>query len=111
MKIGGGSPPIRTARGWLMLYHGVQPGTLVGIYRTFWALLDLEDPRHILEIHDDVPLLESRLELTDPIASLRYLKDVVFTTGIVEHGDHYIVASGEDDLACRITHIPQSIFA
>ena len=111
MKIGGGSPPIRTARGWLMLYHGVQPGTLVGIYRTFWALLDLEDPIHILEIHDDVPLLESRLELTDPIASLRYLKDVVFTTGIVEHGDHYIVASGEDDLACRITHIPQSIFA
>jgi beta-1,2-mannobiose phosphorylase / 1,2-beta-oligomannan phosphorylase len=36
---------------------------------------------------------------------------VVFTTGIVEAGDAYIVASGEADLACRITHIAKSRFA
>ena len=39
-----------------------------------------------------------------------YLRDIVFTTGIAEHGDHYIVASGEADLACRITHIPKTVF-
>jgi predicted GH43/DUF377 family glycosyl hydrolase len=40
-----------------------------------------------------------------------YLRDVVFTTGIADAGDHYIVASGEADLACRITHIPKATFA
>jgi hypothetical protein len=40
-----------------------------------------------------------------------YLRDVVFTTGIADAGDHYILASGEADLACRITHIPKSVFA
>ncbi len=110
MKIGGGSPPIRTHRGWLMLYHGVQPGTLVGIYRTFWALLDLENPEIILEVHDLDPLLESRLELTENIRDLSYLSDIVFTTGIVDDGPDYLVASGEDDLACRITRIPKTTF-
>jgi hypothetical protein len=35
---------------------------------------------------------------------------VVFTTGVVDDGKHFIVASGEDDLACRITRIPKSRF-
>lgn len=111
MKIGGGTPPILTPRGWLMLYHGVQPGTVVGIYRTFWALLDAADPSRVLEVHDDRPLLEAKPELVSEMTDRLYLTDVVFSTGIVEHGENYIVASGEDDLACRITHIPQSIFA
>jgi len=110
MRIGGGSPPILTPRGWLMLYHGVQPGTIVGTYRTFHAYLDPEDPSRILEMKDEVPVLESRPELTEPIRDLSYLSNVVFTTGIVDAGDHFIVASGEDDLACRITHIPKSTF-
>ena len=32
------------------------------------------------------------------------------TTGIIENKDNYIVASGELDLCCRITHIPKSVF-
>jgi hypothetical protein len=35
----------------------------------------------------------------------------VFTTGIADAGDHYVVASGEADLGCRITHIAKSTFA
>ena len=46
-----------------------------------------------------------------PIEDQVYIRDVVFTTGIVDGGDHYIVASGEGDLACRITHVPKSVFA
>ena len=110
MKIGGGSPPIRTPRGWLMLYHGVEPGTVVGTYRTFYAFLNSNDPSRIIDVLDEAPVLESRPELTEHIRDLSYLKNVVFTTGILDAGDHYIVASGEDDLACRITHIPKSVF-
>jgi predicted GH43/DUF377 family glycosyl hydrolase len=36
---------------------------------------------------------------------------VVFTTGVADAGDRYIVASGEADLACRITHMPKALFA
>ncbi len=110
MKLGGGSQPILTDRGWLMLYHGVELKGLVGIYRTFWALLDTNNPSHILHIEDTRPILEAAPELTEPIKDQLYLSDVVFTTGIVEMDDYYVVASGECDLACRITHIPKSAF-
>jgi predicted GH43/DUF377 family glycosyl hydrolase len=110
MKIGGGTQPIRTPDGWLMLYHGVEPGTLVGVYRTFWALLDLENPSRILRVVDEVPILESNPALTQPLKEQMYLSNVVFTCGIADAGDHYVVASGEVDLACRITIMPKSIF-
>ena len=94
-----------------MLYHGVEPGTLVGVYRTFWALLDLNDPSRILHVADEVPLLECNPDLTQSLKDRMYLTNVVFTSGIADAGDHYIVASGEVDLACRITRIPKSIFS
>jgi predicted GH43/DUF377 family glycosyl hydrolase len=112
MKVGGGTPPILTDAGWLMLYHGVEPREKVGCYRTFWALLDRDDPATILRMEDEVPLIEADPDLIRPIAHRVYLPTpVVFTTGIVEAGDAYIVASGEADLACRITHIAKSRFA
>jgi beta-1,2-mannobiose phosphorylase / 1,2-beta-oligomannan phosphorylase len=112
MKVGGGTPPIRTEAGWLMLYHGVEPRGKVGVYRTFWALLDADDPATILRLEDEAPLIEADPELTRAIAHRLYLPTpVVFTTGIVDAGDAYIVASGEADLACRITHIPKVLFS
>ncbi len=112
-RIGGGAPPILTEvagrRGWLTLWHGVEPIGIVGIYRTYWTLLDEAEPwKHIAGSH--FPLLEPRPDLTAPLEDLMYLRDVVFTTGIVDAGDHFIVASGEADLACRISHIPKAAF-
>ncbi len=112
MKVGGGSPPILTDRGWLVVYHGVETRAQVGIYRSFWALLDRDDPSRILHQADDTPLLEANATLTVPIAHQLYLPTpVVFTTGIADGGDHYVVASGEADLACRITHLPKARFS
>jgi hypothetical protein len=59
---------------------------------------------------DTTPVLESRPELTEFLKELSYLTGVVFTPGVVEDGDDLIVASGEDDLACRITRIPKARF-
>jgi predicted GH43/DUF377 family glycosyl hydrolase len=108
-RMGGGAPPIPTEQGWLCLWHGVEPAGLVGIYRTYWSILDRDDPSIVLR-SEHTPLIEPDAALTDPIKDLMYLDNVVFTTGIVDAGDHYIVASGEADLACRITHIPKTAF-
>ena len=110
-RMGGGAPPILTDAGWLVLWHGVEPIGLVGVYRTYWAILDAKDPRRVLYRSDPEPILSPNAVLTQPISDQLYLQDVVFTTGIVDGGPHYIVASGEADLACRITHIPKSCFA
>ena len=109
-RIGGGAPPILTERGWLTLWHGVEPKELVGIYRTYWSILDAADPSRVIAT-DHHAVLEPNPELTAPIADQMYLHDVVFTTGIAEHGEVYVVASGEADLACRITHVPKEVFA
>lgn len=110
VKIGGGTQPILTSKGWLMLYHGVENNADVGIYRTFWALLDIDDPSIILSINDKIPLLESNPVLTEKIKHQIYLNDIVFTSGIVENKDSFIIASGELDLACRMTHISKTHF-
>ncbi|AHE52113.1 glycosidase [Sphingomonas sanxanigenens] len=111
MKLGGGSQPVLTPEGWLMIYHGVETRETVGIYRSFWALLDRDDPSKVLRLEDEVPLLEANAALTAPIAERLYLPTpVVFTTGIADAGDHYIVAGGEADLACRITRIAKERF-
>lgn len=108
-RMGGGAPPVLTDKGWLTLWHGVEPKGVVGIYRTYWTLLDRDDPSIVVAAGEG-PLLEPAPALTRPMRDLVYLDDVVFTTGIVDAGDHFIVASGEADLACRITHIPKARF-
>lgn len=109
-RIGGGTPPILTEDGWLTLWHGVEPSGIVGIYRTYWSILDRDDPARILR-SDHRPLIEANPDLTAALEHQMYVRDVVFTTGIADAGDHYVVASGEADLACRITHVPKAMFA
>ncbi|MFH0999584.1 MAG: glycosidase [Bacteroidota bacterium] len=110
IKIGGGSPPILTENGWLILFHGVEQFGNVGCYKTFWALADKNDPSKILHLEIKKPLLESRPELTRNLKESIYLENIVFTTGIVDFDPYYILASGELDLCTRITHIPKSRF-
>jgi len=51
-KIGLRSPPIETAKGWLLLYHGVRQTAAGGIYRLGLALFDLEKPEVCLQRGD-----------------------------------------------------------
>jgi predicted GH43/DUF377 family glycosyl hydrolase len=52
-KIGLSPPPLETAEGWLMLYHGVRHTPGGCLYRLGLALLDLEDPRRVLRRSDE----------------------------------------------------------
>ena len=108
-RMGGGAPPVLTDRGWLSLWHGVEPAGVAGIYRTYWSLLDPAEPWRVLRTEHD-PLITPNPALTEPLKDRMYLENIVFTTGIVDAGDHYLVASGEADLACRMTWIDKRAF-
>ncbi len=51
-KIGLCSPPIETAKGWLVLYHGVRQTASGSIYRLGLALFDLNEPENCLQRGD-----------------------------------------------------------
>lgn len=110
LKLGGGAQPILTPKGWLVLFHGVEKKGKVGVYRTYWALLDKNEPWKILYLDMQNPILTANPDLTKQLSNNIYIEDVVFTTGIVDYGDNYILASGELDLCTRITHISKSKF-
>ena len=75
-KIGLCSPPIETAKGWLMIYHGVRQTASGSIYRLGLALFDLERP--------EICLQRGNSWLFGPEASYERsgdVKDVVFPCG------------------------------
>lgn len=109
-KVGGGAPPIETEHGWLVFFHGVEKKDIIGRYRTFACLLDRNSPSKILNINYTTPILEHNPKLSYSFKNDKYLEDVVFTSGIEEYSDNYILASGELDLTCRITEIKKKLF-
>ncbi len=52
-KIGLAAPPLETAEGWLLFYHGVRQTASGSIYRMGLALLDLEDPLKVRRRSDE----------------------------------------------------------
>ncbi|MFA6309382.1 MAG: glycosidase [Clostridia bacterium] len=57
-KIGGSMPPIKTDKGWILLYHAVDDNL---IYRGSVALLDLENPSKVIA-RIPYPMLEPKEE-------------------------------------------------
>lgn len=88
-KIGGGSQPIKTKYGWLVIYHGVDR---FFVYRLGVLLVGLDDPgqllyrspNHILEPEETYELGEERC----------YVPNVVFNCGAVPRVDKEVL---EDD--------------
>ncbi|PWI48171.1 glycosidase [Candidatus Heimdallarchaeota archaeon B3_Heim] len=97
MKIGAGAPPIKTAKGWLNIYHGVFPTMDGSVYRLGVALHDLEDPSVLLGISD-----EWILQPEDPWEITGYVHNVVFTCGAVPepNGEVKIYWGGADTVMC-----------
>lgn len=93
-KIGGSTPPIRTEKGWLTLYHGVDSQS---VYRTGAMLLDLDDPLKILGRTPE-PILEP--ETDEEQKGL--VNNVVFPCGNVVIGDTLFVYYGAADTHCCV---------
>ncbi|MBW2312011.1 MAG: glycosidase [Deltaproteobacteria bacterium] len=94
--IGSASPPVKTEKGWLLIFHGVDEES---VYRLGVALFDLEDPSRLLSRHPE-PILEPEedYELHGEV------KEVVFATGICEIEDtYYIYYGAADRVICGAT--------
>lgn len=97
IKIGANAPPIKTADGWLLLYHGV--GANDRHYRLGALLLDLENPAKILGRTFD-PILEP-IEGYERFGQVR---NVVFPCGVGQWKDNlFIFYGGADSCTCLAT--------
>jgi predicted GH43/DUF377 family glycosyl hydrolase len=88
-KIGGSTPPIKTPRGWLVLYHAVGKDKF---YRIGAMLLDLENPLRILHRSPDW-----LLEPEEDYETNGFYKGVVFPCGNVVIGEKLFVYYGGAD--------------
>jgi len=88
LKIGSGPPPIKTKKGWLLIYHGVSNRLN---YRVTAALLDLNDPRKVIARLDE-PILKPENSY-----EIRGEQGIVFPTGAILREGRLIVYYGAAD--------------
>jgi Predicted glycosylase len=89
-KVGASCPPIKTAKGWVLIYHGVSAKDKA--YRVGAFLLDLKDPRKILA-KTKKPFLEPTL----PYETEGYYNGCVFpTANVVKDGTLYLYYGAAD---------------
>ncbi len=92
VKIGAGPPPIKTEKGWLLIYHGVDAEE---IYRAGAVLLDLTDPEKIIA-RSPLPILEP----TEDYEKKGDVPSVVFPTGAVVRKEELFLYYGAADQRC-----------
>jgi beta-1,2-mannobiose phosphorylase / 1,2-beta-oligomannan phosphorylase len=90
-KVGGSTPPLKTEKGWILIYHGVENGGN-GYYRVGAALLDLNDPSKVIgRLNNWILEPEYFYELEGPY------NGCVFPTGNVIVNDTLYVYYGAAD--------------
>ena len=98
-RIGAGTPPLRTAQGWLEMYHGnsrQEEDKGIGAYSAGALLLDLENPRRILGARGKLFAPERDYERQG------FVPNVVFPTGIVEQGGTALIYYGAADTCTAV---------
>jgi len=96
-KVGAGPPPVRTDKGWLLIYHGVDENR---VYRAGAALLDLEKPWKIIARTPE-PILEPEEEYE----KVGDVPNVVFPEGAVVIGNELLVFYGAADKVCCVASV------
>ncbi len=109
MRIGAGSPPIKTKKGWLVIYHGVEGSFKKRVYRAGSFLLSLKNHEKVLA---RTPRNKAFIEPLKPYEKKGYLSNVVFPTGVVEdlNGKDLLVYSGGADSIISVKKIPIKSF-
>lgn len=97
-KVGAGPPPIRTPKGWLVIYHGVSAER---VYRVGAILLDLDNPMKVIARTRD-PILQPETEFE----RVGVVPNVVFPDGAVVHEGELLVYYGGADRVCCAASAP-----
>ena len=88
-RLGAGAAPIKTEKGWLMIYHGA---TRENRYCLGLILLDLEDPSIVIARSED-PIMEP----TATYEKTGFFGEVIFTNGHIVKGDQIQMYYGAAD--------------
>ena len=96
-RIGSGPPPIKTKKGWLLIYHGVDKNL---VYRAGAALLDLSNPSRVVGRTEN-PIFEPE----EPFEKSGRVNNVVFPTGSCIIDDRLYLYYGAADKACCVATI------
>ncbi|HET55101.1 MAG TPA: glycosidase [Ignavibacteria bacterium] len=96
-KIGASSNPIKTDKGWLMLYHGVRGFGISSLYKLGVVLLDLNEPWKVIG-----KSLEPILSPETEYERVGDVNNVVFSNGwiVEDDGSVKIYYSGADTNIC-----------
>jgi len=94
-RIGGGPPPLKTKKGWLIIYHGLKSGKKSS-YSAGAALLDLKNPEKIIARS---PINKPLIKPIQKHEKKGFINNVVFPTGLVPDldGKHLLIYSGAAD--------------
>lgn len=96
-KIGGSTPPLKHAKGWFVIYHGVDAK---GIYHAGAMILDLKDPRKVIARTPE-PILSPEAEYE---WRGLYPHGVVFpTANVVMDGELFVYYGCADKFICVAT--------
>jgi len=88
-RLGAGAAPIKTEKGWLMIYHGA---TRENRYCLGLILLDLKDPSIVIARSED-PIMEP----TAAYEKTGFFGEVIFTNGHIVKGDQIQMYYGAAD--------------
>lgn len=100
-RIGIGTPPIETEKGWLLFYHGVDE---TNTYRLGILFLDQKDPRKIL-YRSPEPIFEPETDYE----KFGFIPNVVFTCGAVEKDNQYFIYYGGADEVIGLATIDKNL--
>lgn len=98
LKLGGGAQMLKTEKGWLQIYHGVDASQR---YALGAMLLDLTQPNKILA-KSSVPLLQPEA----PYELYGFFNNVVFTCGALIENDTLRVYYGAADESMCLAEMP-----
>lgn len=100
-----GAPPIKTKKGWLLLYSHIQnyfpsPERLDKVFGVEAILLDLKNPRKIIG-RTRGPLLTPE----EPYELSGYIPNIVFPTGAIIKGDTLMIYYGAADTTSCLAYV------
>jgi beta-1,2-mannobiose phosphorylase / 1,2-beta-oligomannan phosphorylase len=99
-NIGGGAPPLKTKKGWLLIYHAVEETNNLKRYHAGAALLDLKNPQKVIgHLKDPLFSPEKSYEKNGEV------NNVVFPTGTALFGDQLYIYYGAADKQIAVASV------